>query len=131
MAHGSRPVTKKNIVCAASKGLGRAVAVALAREGVDLVINARSPDALKAAAEQIRAENDVDIIPIAANVTTEAGREAVLAACPNPDILINNAGGLPPGDFRRATREEWIRAIDANMLTPIFLIRAVLDGRVT
>ena len=121
---------KKGIVCAASKGLGRAVAVALAREGVDLVINARTPDALKAAAEQIRAENDVAVIPVAADITTEAGREAVLAACPNPDILINNAGGPPPGDFRRVTREEWIHAIEANMLTPIFLIRAVLDGMV-
>jgi 3-oxoacyl-[acyl-carrier protein] reductase len=119
---------KKGIVCAPSKGLGRAVA--LAREGVDLIINARSPDSLKAAAEHIRAETDVDVIPIAADITTEVGREAVLAACPNPDILINNAGGPPPGDFRRVTREEWIRAIDANMLTPIFLIRAVLDGMV-
>ena len=91
---------KKGIVCAASKGLGRAVAVALAREGVDLVINARSQDALQAAAESIRAETGVEVIPIAADITTEAGRAAVVAACPEPDILINNAGGPPPGDFR-------------------------------
>ena len=121
---------KKAIVCAASKGLGRAVAVALAREGVDLVINARSQDALKATAEHIGAETGVQVIPLAADITTEEGREAVLAACPNPDILINNAGGPPPGDFRQVTREDWIRAVDANMLTPIFLIRALVDGMV-
>ena len=91
---------KKGIVCAASKGLGRAVAVALAREGVNLVINARSQDTLQAAAESIRAETGVEVIPIAADITTEAGRAAVVAACPEPDILINNAGGPPPGDFR-------------------------------
>ena len=91
---------KKGIVCAASKGLGRAVAVALAREGVDLVINARSQDTLQAAAESIRAETGVEVIPIAADITTEAGRAAVVAACPEPGILINNAGGPPPGDFR-------------------------------
>ena len=92
---------KKGIVCAASKGLGRAVAVARAREGVNLVITARSQDALQAVAESIRAETGVDVIPIAADITTEAGRAAVVAACPNPDILINNAGGPPPGDFRQ------------------------------
>src|SRR5215469_7334080 len=121
---------KKAIVCAASKGLGRAVALALAREGVDLVINARSQDALKATAGQISGKTGVNVIPIAADITTEEGRQAVLAACPNPDILINNAGGPPPGDFRQVTREDWIRAADANMLTPIFLIRAVVDGMV-
>ncbi|MBV8275714.1 MAG: SDR family oxidoreductase [Verrucomicrobia bacterium] len=121
---------KKGIVCAASKGLGRAVAVALAREGVDLVINARSQDPLKATAECIRAATNVGVIPIAADITTEEGRQAVLAACPSPDILINNAGGPPPGDFRSVTREEWIRAVDANMLTPILLIRALIDGMV-
>jgi 3-oxoacyl-[acyl-carrier protein] reductase len=121
---------RKGIVCAASKGLGRAVAVALAREGVELVINARSEDALKVAAEQIHWETGVDVIPIAADITTEAGREAVLGACPDPDILINNAGGPPPGDFRQVRREDWIRAVDANMLTPIFLIRAVVDGMI-
>ena len=90
--YGSRPVTRERHRLYSLKGLGRAVAVALAREDVDFVINARSPDALKAAAEQIRAENDVDVIPIAADITTEVGLEAVLAACLNPDILINNAG---------------------------------------
>jgi len=121
---------KKALVCAASKGLGRAFALALAREGVDLVINARSQDALKATAGQISGKTGVNVIPIAADITTEEGRQAVLAACPNPDILINNAGGPPPGDFRQVTRQDWIRAADANMLTPIFLIRAVVDGMV-
>src|SRR5260370_38651679 len=96
---------KKAIVCAASKGLGRAVAIALAREGVDLVINARSQDVLKVAAAEIGAETGVNVIPIAADITTGADREAVLAACPSPDILVNNAGGtaagrLSPGDAR-------------------------------
>lgn len=121
---------RKGIICAASKGLGRAVALALAREGVDLVINARGEEVLKATAECIRAETAVDVVPIAADITTDEGREAVLAACPDPDILINNAGGPPPGDFRSVTREDWIRAVDANMLSPIFLIRAVVDGMV-
>jgi len=121
---------RKGIVCAASKGLGRAVAVALAREGVDLVINARGQERLDTTAQHIRAETGVSVIAIAADITTEEGREIVLAACPKPDILINNAGGPPPGDFRNVTREDWIRAIDTNMLTPIFLIRAVVDGMV-
>lgn len=122
---------KKGIVCAASKGLGRAVAFALAREGVDLVINARGQEGLNATAQQIHAETGVNVIPITADITTQEGREAVLAASSNPDILINNAGGPPPGDFRQVTREDWIRAVEANMLTPIFLIRAVVDGMVT
>jgi 3-oxoacyl-[acyl-carrier protein] reductase len=75
-------------------------------------------------------ETCVNVIPISVDITTEEGKEAVLAASPNPDILINNAGGPPPGDFRNVTREDWIRAVDANMLTPISLIRAVVDGMV-
>lgn len=121
---------KKAVVCAASKGLGRAVAVALAVEGVDLVINARSQDTLEITAENIRAKTGVSVVPIAADITTEAGREAVLTACPDPDILVNNAGGPPPGDFRDVSREDWVRAFDANMLTPILLIRAVVDGMI-
>jgi 3-oxoacyl-[acyl-carrier protein] reductase len=121
---------KKAIVCAASKGLGRAVAVALACEGVDLIINARSQEMLEATAEHLRAKTRVSVVPIAADITTEAGREAVLTACPDPDILINNAGGPPPGDFRDVNREDWVRAFDGNMLTPILLIRAVVDGMI-
>lgn len=121
---------KKGIVCAASKGLGRAVAFALAREGVHLVINARDESALQATAEQIRFDTGVNVIPVPGDITTEYGQDSVLAACPDPDILINNAGGPPPGDFRNVTREDWIRALDANMLTPITLIRRVIDGMV-
>jgi len=121
---------KKGIVCAASKGLGRACAFALAREGVNLIVNARSRETLEATAEKIRVETGVRVTAIAVDVTTEAGRREILAACPDPDILINNAGGPPPGDFRNVSRDEWVHAFDANMLTPIRLIRAVIDGMV-
>ncbi len=119
---------RKAIVCASSKGLGRACAFALAREGVDLVINSRSAEALERTAEEIRVETGVSVIAIAADVTTDEGRAALLEACPEPDILINNAGGPPPGDFRDWEREDWIKAIDGNMLTGIFLIKATVDG---
>jgi len=119
---------KKAIVCAASKGLGRACAISLAREGVDLVITARTAADLEKTAEEIRKETGVKVTAVAGDITTEAGREAAMAACPEPDILVNNAGGPPHGDFREWTREHWIKAIDANMLTPIFLIKAVVDG---
>ncbi|MDE2007426.1 MAG: SDR family oxidoreductase [Rhodospirillales bacterium] len=121
---------RKAIVCAASKGLGRACATALAREGAEVVITARTKDVLEATAAEIRAATGAKITAIAGDITTEAGREAALAACPNPDILVNNAGGPPPGDFRDWDREAWIKAVDANMLTPIFLIKAVVDGMI-
>jgi 3-oxoacyl-[acyl-carrier protein] reductase len=119
---------RKAIVCAASKGLGRACARALAREGVDLVITARSREALEATAEEIRRDFRVTVITAPGDITTEAGRETALAAMPSPDILVNNAGGPPPGDFREWDRDVWLKALDANMLTPIFLIKAVVDG---
>lgn len=119
---------RKAIVCAASKGLGRSCARALAREGVDLVITARTKDTLEAAAEEIRRDFGVAVTTVPGDITTEAGREATLAAMPSPDILVNNAGGPPPGDFRNWDRDVWLKAIDANMLTPIFLIKAVVDG---
>ncbi len=121
---------RKAIVCASSKGLGRACALALAREGVDVVINSRSAEALEATAAEIRDETGVMVTPVACDVTTEAGRAEVLAACPDPDILVNNAGGPPPGDFRDWDRDDWIKALDANMLTPIFLIKATVDGMI-
>jgi 3-oxoacyl-[acyl-carrier protein] reductase len=96
---------RKGIVCAASKGPGPAVAFALAREGVDLVINARDPHALLATSEQIRSETRVSVVDVAADITTADGQNSVLAACPDPDILINNAGGPPPGDFRDVRRD--------------------------
>ena len=118
---------KRALVCASSKGLGRACAVSLAREGVDLVMVARGAEALEAAAEAIRIESGVTVTAIAADVTTREGREKVLAACPDPDILVTNAGGPKPGDFREWSRDDWIAAIDANMLAPIELIRATVD----
>ena len=116
------------IVCAASKGLGRACAVALAENGVALVINARGREALEATAEEIRDRHGVAVTAVAGDVTTEAGRKAVLAAGPSPDILVNNAGGPPPGDFRDWGEEAWLAALRANMLAPIELIRATVDG---
>ena len=119
---------KRAIVCAASKGLGRACAMALAREGVEVVITARTASTLEATADEIRAASGVRVTAVAGDITTEEGRAAALAACPAPDILVNNAGGPPPGDFRDWEREDWIRALDANMLTPIALMKAVVDG---
>ena len=118
------------LVCAASKGLGKGCAMALASEGVNLVITARGKEALEATAEAIRKSSGVQVIAIAGDITTADGRAAALAACPNPDILINNAGGPPPGDFRSWSREDWLKALDANMLTPIELIKATLDGMI-
>ena len=120
---------RRAIVCAASKGLGRACAIALANEGVDVVITARGADALaKTAADIRKASPKVKVTEVVGDITTQAGREAALKACPDPDILINNAGGPPPGDFRDWTRDDWIKALDANMLTPIELIKATVDG---
>jgi 3-oxoacyl-[acyl-carrier protein] reductase len=119
---------RRAIVCASSKGLGRACAQGLADAGVDLVINARGKDALEATAEALRRQSGVAVTAVAADIATEAGRRAVLAACPDPDILVNNAGGPPPGDFRDWSREQWLAALDANMLTPIELIKATVDG---
>jgi 3-oxoacyl-[acyl-carrier protein] reductase len=119
---------RKAIVCAASKGLGKGCAMALAGEGVELVINARTKSELEATAEEIRKKHGVKVTPIAVDVTTDEGRKQVLAACPEPDIIVNNASGPPPGDFRDWTREHWIKAVDANMLTPIEFIKATVDG---
>jgi 3-oxoacyl-[acyl-carrier protein] reductase len=119
---------RKAIVCAASKGLGRACATALAENGVDLVVNARGREALETTAAEIRKACGVQVTAVAADVTTPEGRAAVLAACPQPDILVNNAGGPPPGDFRDWGESEWIAALRANMLTPIELIKATVDG---
>ena len=119
---------KSAIVCAASKGLGKGCALNLAREGVNLVITARGKDALEATAAEIRSATGVKVTAIAGDITTPEGRAAALAACPDPDILVNNAGGPPPGDFRDWDRDIWIKALDANMLTPIELIKATVDG---
>jgi len=117
------------LVCAASKGLGRGCAEALVREGVNVVITARGDEALQATASALRSLHPaVQVVAVAGDITTPAGRAAALAAAPVVDILVNNAGGPPPGDFRDWDREAWLRALDANMLTPIELIKATIDG---
>ena len=117
------------LVCAGSKGLGRGCAEHLAREGVNLVITARGAEALEATAAALRAmAPGIEVRTVVGDITTPEGRAAALAACPQVDILINNAGGPPPGDFRDWQRADWIKAIDANMLTPIELIKATVDG---
>jgi len=121
---------KRAIVCASSKGLGRGCAEALAAEGVDLVINARTAGPLEAAAETIRAAHGVAVSVVAGDVTTEAGRARLLAACPDPDILVTNAGGPPPGLWSDWEREDFIRALDANMLAPIAMMKATLPAMI-
>ena len=119
------------LVGGASKGLGFGCAQALAREGVNVVIVARGAEALDAAATELR-KLGVTILAVAADITTEQGREAVWTVAGGPgknfDIVVTNAGGPPPGDFRSWDREAWIKAVDANMLTPIELIKATVDG---
>ncbi len=115
------------LVCAASKGLGKACAMSLAREGVELTITARGRDTLEATAAEIRKATGAKVTTVIGDIATEEGRNAALAACPKPDILINNAGGPAPGDFRNWTRDDWIKALDANMLAPIELIRRTVD----
>ncbi|MBM3353120.1 MAG: SDR family oxidoreductase [Betaproteobacteria bacterium] len=121
---------KHALVCAASKGLGKGCAIALANEGVNLVITARGKEALEATAAEIRKATGAKVTAVAGDIATPEGRAAALAACPQVDILVNNAGGPPPGDFRNWSREDWVKALDANMLTPIELIKATVDGMI-
>ncbi len=116
------------LVCAASKGLGKGCATALVKEGVNVVITARGADVLEATATELRALGRGEVRTVAGDITTAEGRAAALAACPQIDILVNNAGGPPPGDFRQWDRDAWIKAVDANMLTPIELIKATVDA---
>jgi len=116
------------LVCGASKGLGLGCAQALAREGVNVVMVARGAEVLEAAAAALRAEAGVQVLPVAADITTPEGRAAVFAQRQDFDIVVTNAGGPPMGSFRDWDRAAWIKAVDANMLTPIELIKATLDG---
>ena len=118
---------RRALVCAASKGLGRGCAEALAREGVDVTICARTAADVERAAAEIGALSGRTVAWVACDIATETGRAQALAACPQPDILVNTAGGPPPGDFRDWDRDAWLRAIDANMLAPIELIKATVD----
>ncbi|HEX8741230.1 MAG TPA: SDR family oxidoreductase [Casimicrobiaceae bacterium] len=121
---------RKALVCASSRGLGRGCAAALAREGVEVTLCARTEADVAQAAAAIARESGRETTWVACDITTPEGRALALAACPQPDILINNAGGPPPGDFRDWDRAAWIAALDANMLTPIELIRATVDGMI-
>jgi 3-oxoacyl-[acyl-carrier protein] reductase len=119
------------LVGGASKGLGFGCAQALAQEGVNVVMVARGADALQEAAKALRSHG-TQILVVAQDITTEAGREAIWSVAGGPgknfDIVVTNAGGPPPGDFRDWDRDAWIKAVDANMLTPIELIKATVDG---
>lgn len=121
---------KKAIVCAASKGLGRGSAEALAAEGVDLVICSRTKADIDKAAADIAKKYGVKVIGIACDITTEAGRAEVLAACPNPDILVTNAAGPPAGEFLKFTLDDWRKAAESNFFTPIALIQATIAGMI-
>jgi 3-oxoacyl-[acyl-carrier protein] reductase len=121
---------KVAFITGASRGIGAAVAGALAREGVSLVITARGAAALEQTAAEIRRATGAEVIAIAGDIATEAGRAAALAACPEPDILINNAGGPPPGDFKNFSLEDWRKAVEWNMITPIALIKATVYGMI-
>ena len=118
------------IVCASSRGLGRACAVELARAGVRLLINGRDADRLEKVRKEIAAATGAEILAVAADLTTEEGRAALLAAIPEPDILVNNNGGPPPRDFRAVDREAMLAGLEANMVAPAMLIRAVIDSMV-
>jgi 3-oxoacyl-[acyl-carrier protein] reductase len=119
---------RKALVCGASAGLGLACASALAAEGVELVIVARTEAPLRAAAAQLSVQSAAPVHWVTADVTTEDGRARILAEHPAFDILVTNAGGPPQGDFRQWEREHWLAALDANMLAPIALIRQLVDG---
>ena len=124
---------KHALVCGASKGLGFACADALAAEGVDVVVVARGAEALEKAAADLRARHGRRVVAVATDITTPEGRKLALDAAAklgDLDILVNNAGGPPPGNFRDWGRDEWIAALDANMLTPIELIKATVDGMI-
>ncbi len=119
---------RRALVCASSKGLGLGCARALAGAGVDLVMNARGAEALETAAKAIRTEFGVKVTPVAADITSDSGRSQVLEAAGDADILVTNAGGPPPGMWTDWEREDFIKALDANMLTPIALMKALLPG---
>ena len=121
---------KSAIVCASSKGLGKACAKALASEGVNVWICGRHRDTLDEAVAEIAATGGGAVQAVVADVTSDEGRDALLAACPNPDILVNNAGGPPPGDFRDWRQQEWFDAVNANMYSTIDMIRRCLDGMI-
>jgi len=116
------------IVCASSRGLGRACAEALAQEGVNVVMNGRNAEALEAAAAELRRTARGKVCSIAADITTTEGQAKLLAVCPVADILVNNNAGPDPGKFEQIDREKWLAAVEANMVAPLMMIRALLPG---
>jgi 3-oxoacyl-[acyl-carrier protein] reductase len=121
---------RRAIVCASSKGLGRACAEALLAEGVRVVINGRDPERLARTAEELRVNFRPEVIAVVADVTTSGGRNALLAACPDPDILVNNNAGPEPGPFSAIDEDDWLEALAANMVAPLQLVRAVLPAMI-
>lgn len=119
------------IVCASSRGLGKGCAMALAKNGVNVVVNGRDEVVTMATAEEIRDTTGVDVTPVIADVSTMGGQKALIAACPNPDILVNNNGGPPFRDFRELSREDMLEGVTMNFATPIELVQAVIDNMVT
>lgn len=119
---------KRGLVCAASKGLGKGCAEALAEAGVDLVINSRTEAEITRTADEIASKYGVSVTPVAADITTDAGRNLVLEALGHADILVTNAGGPPPGTWTDWSRDDFIRAIDANMLSAVALMQALVPG---
>ena len=119
---------RKALLSGASRGLGKACALALAHEGVDVTIVARTRDVLEKTGAEIAQATGVKVTTVVGDITTPQGRSAALAACPQPDILLNNADGPLPGDFRAWSRDDWIAALDAMMLSPIEMMRLTVDG---
>jgi 3-oxoacyl-[acyl-carrier protein] reductase len=118
---------RKALLSGASRGLGKACALALAQEGVDITLVARTRDVLERTADELRATG-VSVTAVVGDIATPQGREDALAACPAPDILVNNADGRLPGDFRTWTRDDWISALDTMMLSHIEMMRLTVDG---
>lgn len=119
---------RKAIICASSRGLGKACATALAREGVDIVINGRSAENLDIAAAEIRALGAGAVKTVLADINTAEGRATLVAACPDADILVNNNDGPPPGSFQQWEEADWLRALESNLLAPVFMIKALVEG---
>ena len=119
---------RKAIVCASSRGLGKACARALAAEGVEVVINGRDAERLAATGEEIRAATGARVTTVVADLCTEEGRAALLAACDAPDILVNNNGGPSPGRFEDCDHAQWLAGLEANLLAPVMMIRGVISG---
>ena len=119
---------RRALVCASSRGLGRACARALAAEGAVVVVNGRDAGVLEATAEEIRRETGARVTAVVADLSSEHGRGTLVAACPDPDILVNNNGGPPPGSFEDWDHARWLAALEANLLAPVLLIRALIGG---